>query len=118
MNTPRTGRLFLPALAAVFLAMAPAFSLAGPAAVAEQVNQWRQDNEQEIVDGFVELLSLPNVASDSVNIRRNADYISGLLKQRDFDVRLLETAHAMHQRLLYIEGQAGGNTVWINPVRI
>ena len=92
MNTPRTGRLFLPALAAVFLAMAPAFSLAGPAAVAEQVNQWRQDNEQEIVDGFVELLSLPNVASDSVNIRRNADYISGLLKQRDFDVRLLETA--------------------------
>jgi acetylornithine deacetylase/succinyl-diaminopimelate desuccinylase-like protein len=92
MKSPSTGRHVLPALAIVFLAIAPAFSLAGPAAVAEQVNQWRQDNEQEIVDGFIELLSLPNVASDSVNIRRNANYISGMLKQRVFDVRLLETA--------------------------
>ena len=63
---------------------------ADPVASAEQARQWRQAHEQEILDGFAELLSLPNVASDEVNIRRNADYISGLLRQRDFDVRLLE----------------------------
>jgi len=91
MNTPRTMCCFLPALAAAFLATVPAFAQAAPAAIAEQVNQWRQANEQEIINGFVQLLSLPNVASDSMNIRRNADYISGLLEQRDFDVRLLET---------------------------
>ena len=65
---------------------------ADPAETAEQVRAWRQANEQQIVDGFAELLSLPNVASDSVNIRRNADAISALLQPRGFEVRLLETA--------------------------
>ena len=65
-------------------------ALADPAAVAGQVRLWRQAHEQEILDGFIDLLSLPNVASDPVNIRRNANYISELLVQRDFDVRLLE----------------------------
>ena len=65
---------------------------ADPAEVAEQVRSWRQANEQQIVDDFAELLRLPNVASDSVNIRRNADAITSLLQPRGFDVRLLETA--------------------------
>ncbi|HET6564410.1 MAG TPA: M20/M25/M40 family metallo-hydrolase, partial [Xanthomonadales bacterium] len=53
--------------------------------------EWRQDNEQEIIDGFAQLLAIPNVASDSVNIRRNADYIVGLLGLRGFEAKLLET---------------------------
>lgn len=58
--------------------------------VAEQVNNWRLDNEQQIVDQFAELLSIPNVASDSVNIRRNADYISAMLAEVGMQVELLE----------------------------
>ncbi len=53
--------------------------------------EWRQGHEQEIVDGFVQLLSIPNVASDTVNIRRNAEYIVGLLEPRGFSARLLES---------------------------
>jgi acetylornithine deacetylase/succinyl-diaminopimelate desuccinylase-like protein len=71
------------------LAQAP--GAADAAAVAEQAKAWRQAHEQEIVDGFAELLRIPNVASDTPNIRRNAEYIAGLLRPRGFSVRLLET---------------------------
>ena len=61
-----------------------------PSAIAEQVRAYRQAHEQEIVAGFADLLSIPNVASDHVNIRRNADAIAGLYRARGFDTRLLE----------------------------
>jgi len=56
----------------------------------EQVSQWRQDHEQQIVEQFSELLSIPNVASDEANIRRNANHISQLLKDVGMSVELLE----------------------------
>jgi acetylornithine deacetylase/succinyl-diaminopimelate desuccinylase-like protein len=62
----------------------------GPTEAANEARQWRQSHEQEIVDQFVELLSIPNVASDSDNIRRNANYILSLLAPRGFTARLLE----------------------------
>ena len=42
---------------------------------AEQVSQWRQSHEQQIVDRFAELLSIPNVASDKANIRSGSTAI-------------------------------------------
>lgn len=61
-----------------------------PVAAAETARAWRQAHEQQIIDGFAELLSIPNVASDAANIRRNAEHIAGLLQPRGFEVRLLE----------------------------
>jgi len=69
----------------------PQQACADPVDVAEQVRAWRQAHEQQIIDGFAELLSLPNVASDTVNIRRNADAIAALLRPRGFEVRMLQT---------------------------
>jgi acetylornithine deacetylase/succinyl-diaminopimelate desuccinylase-like protein len=90
MKTRPFSLLLSLALAALAQAIVPAATLAGPAEAAEQAGRWRQAHEQEILDGFAELLSLPNVASDTVNIRRNASFIRDLLLQRDFNVRLLE----------------------------
>jgi len=63
-------------------------------AIADQttnkVTEWRQLHEQQIVDQFSELLRIPNVASDRVNIRRNADHISHLLGDAGLNVELLE----------------------------
>ena len=56
----------------------------------EKVSQWRQAHEQQIVDQFAELLSIPNVASDTTNIRKNANYISRLLRDVGMSVELLE----------------------------
>jgi len=58
--------------------------------VSDQVNQWRQSHEQQIVDEFATLLSIPNVASDKPNIRKNANHISQLLSNAGMSVELLE----------------------------
>lgn len=78
-------RLLLP----VLLFFSSAFDVCANQ-VTEQVSQWRQSHEQQIVDRFVELLSIPNVATDETNIRRNAKYISRLLKDVGMRVELLE----------------------------
>jgi len=63
---------------------------AGPDDPADQINQWRQSHEQQIVDRFAALLRIPNVAADTSNIRRNADHISRLLISAGMSVELLE----------------------------
>jgi len=65
-------------------------ALAHAVEVAVIARDWRVTHEQEIIDGFVELLSIPNVASDTVNIRKNAEHLLGLLQPRGFEARLLE----------------------------
>ncbi|RPH94293.1 MAG: M20/M25/M40 family metallo-hydrolase [Lysobacterales bacterium] len=72
----------------------PAPSTADPGATAELARNWRQAHEQQIVNEFAGLLRIPNVASDTANIRRNAGHIAGLLRPRGFEVRLLEVEGA------------------------
>ena len=79
-------------LAALALAVLPSLPIAAdPASVAELARTWREAHEQQILDDFAQLLAIPNVASDTANIRRNAEHIAGLLRPRGFEVRLLET---------------------------
>ena len=56
----------------------------------QEVNLWRQSHEQQIIDRFAALLSIPNVASDTTNIRKNAEHISQLLTDVGMNVELLE----------------------------
>jgi hypothetical protein len=55
----------------------------------EAARQWRIQHQSEILQGFTALLSIPNVAADPVNLRRNADTLVSLLRQRHFETRLL-----------------------------
>ncbi len=51
---------------------------------------YRLENEGAILAEFSDLLALPNLASDSVGIRRNADHLVGMLVKRGFrNTRLL-----------------------------
>jgi len=63
---------------------------AGPLQTAEQVDRWRQSHEQQIVDGFAELLAIPNVASDHANIHRNAEHIAAMFRDAGMDTELLQ----------------------------
>ena len=56
-----------------------------------RVAAWRGAREPAIVRELVGLLELPNLASDSGNIRRNAAHIAALLERRGITARLLET---------------------------
>jgi acetylornithine deacetylase/succinyl-diaminopimelate desuccinylase-like protein len=54
------------------------------------VREYRQAHESEIIGELVELLSIPNVASDTPNIRRNAAKLLEMMSRRGIQARLLE----------------------------
>jgi acetylornithine deacetylase/succinyl-diaminopimelate desuccinylase-like protein len=66
--------------------------VAGPSAaeVRDIVRTYRQQHEAAIVGEFAQLLSIPNHASDSSNIRKNAELIAMTLRERKVETRLLE----------------------------
>src|SRR5215813_7672791 len=61
---------------------------------ASAARSYRQAHEYEIIEEFGALLSIPNVASDAPNIRRNAELISRMLEKRGVKTRLLEIPEA------------------------
>jgi len=54
------------------------------------VREHRVRHQSAILREFAELLRIPNIASDSVNIRRNADLLVTLLERRGVSARRLE----------------------------
>jgi acetylornithine deacetylase/succinyl-diaminopimelate desuccinylase-like protein len=58
--------------------------------VRSTVRRYREGHEAEIARELADLLALPNVASDSVNIRRNTAAVIELLKRRGVDARAIE----------------------------
>jgi acetylornithine deacetylase/succinyl-diaminopimelate desuccinylase-like protein len=54
-----------------------------------KIRNWRKANEHRILSEFFELLSIPNSVSDTPNIRKNAEYIIGMLRKRGVASRLL-----------------------------
>jgi acetylornithine deacetylase/succinyl-diaminopimelate desuccinylase-like protein len=54
------------------------------------IRQYRERHEVEIVSELAELLTIPNVASDTSNIRRNAAKLIEMMKRRGVETRLLE----------------------------
>src|SRR5687767_4074117 len=57
----------------------------------EAVRQYVDRNGAAIVAELRELVAIPNVASDRVNIRRNADALVAMLQKRGVTTRILET---------------------------
>lgn len=58
------------------------------------VRAYQQAHDVEILRELTALLAIPNLASDSVSIRRNATHLAGLLERRGVRARLLETPGA------------------------
>ena len=81
-------RLF--ALSLVLPALA--FAQQNPAAAAAR--SWRQTHERPILAEFIDLLAIPNLASDDANIRKNAAAIVTLLEKRGVKAGLMEVTGA------------------------
>jgi acetylornithine deacetylase/succinyl-diaminopimelate desuccinylase-like protein len=60
---------------------------ANPASQAAR--QWRQQHERAIVDEFVSLLAIPNIAADRANIQRNAETIAKMMEKRGIAAKLV-----------------------------
>lgn len=55
-----------------------------------RVREYRRAHEAEIINEFADLLSIPNVASDLGNMRRNAARVIEMMGRRGIEARLLE----------------------------
>ncbi len=75
---------------AALLASPDARAQGDAAALRSAVRAYRVAHEGAIVREFAELLALPNLASDSVGIRRNASHLVEMLRRRGVTARLLE----------------------------
>lgn len=65
-------------------------SVPAAAAVRSAARNYRVANEAQILREFSDLLAIPNLASDAVNIRRNANHLIEMLERRGVRARLLE----------------------------
>ena len=74
----------------------------------QKVRDYRRANEHRILQEYLALLSIPNVASDVQNIRKNAAFIMEMMKQRGLDPRLLEAATPNTPPAVYAEWKTPG----------
>ncbi len=78
--------------------------------VSSPIREYRQANEQRLLTEFVQFLSIPNVASDTANIRKNADYLVAEMQKRGLKPRLLEAADKKVPPVVYGEWMTPGAT--------
>ena len=83
---------------------------AAAAQIVNSVREYRRANERRILSEFVQLLSLPNVASDRENIRKNAARLVEMMTARGLSPRLLEAATAGVPPAVYGEWRVPGAT--------
>src|SRR5690349_4087743 len=95
---------------AIVLFLLPLATLAQPANL-EKIRWYRQNNEQSIYHNFISFLNIPNVATDTVNIRKNADFILQLMRSKGVDhLQLLEANGKNVPPVVYGEVNVPGAT--------
>ena len=78
----RMTRVAVPVAVALFVAWADLTVRAQPRPIAA----WRAQHERQIVDELLQLVSIPNVAGNDADMRRNADLLETLFTRRGFTV--------------------------------
>jgi acetylornithine deacetylase/succinyl-diaminopimelate desuccinylase-like protein len=74
------------ALAAALLFVS-ASAFADPSSVAKGARDWRTGHGREILAEFADLVSIPNLATDTPNIQRNADAIRAMCEKRGLNAK-------------------------------
>src|ERR1700742_1570446 len=70
-----------------FLVLLVCFLCAAKVSEQSAVRDYRVANEHALLSEFIKFLSIPNVASDTANIRRDADYLVVRMKQGGLNPR-------------------------------
>ena len=80
-------------LTAIFIILLFSSSIFAQPEAVEVAREYRNENAHLILQNYLELLRIPNVASDLPNIRRNADAIMAEFEERGADMELLTLPH-------------------------
>src|SRR5262245_47163756 len=86
------------------------FAFGAPTFGQSPVRDYRRAHERQILAEFTRLLSIPNVASDRVNVRRSAQFIFEMMQRRGLNPRLLETKSKESPPAVYGEWKVPGAT--------
>jgi len=81
-------------------------ALAVPASAAPR--DWVAAHRGDILREYLDLLAIPNVASNRADIRRNADHIVAMMQRRGLAPRLLESEDGQAPPLIYGEWRVPG----------
>src|SRR6202163_2722131 len=96
----------------------------------QAARKWRQQHERAIVDEFITLLAIPNIAADRANIQRNAQTIARMMEKRGVPAKLvsvegsnpvvfgeIKTAGATRTLVFYAhyDGQPLDPKEWVTP---
>ncbi len=71
--------------------------------VTNSVRDYRRANEHRLLREFVDLLSIPNVAADTANINRNAEFIANEMNKRGLKPQLLRAKDTSAPPVVYGE---------------
>ena len=82
----------------------------GQTSVPTAVREHRTSDENRLLRDFVDLLYIPNVAYDTPNIRKNADFLVRQMQNRGLRPRLLEAADRAVPPVVYGEWLTPGAT--------
>jgi len=96
-------RIFCIAVSVSLLATA----MFGQANAVLSAREYRIANENRLAQQFIEFLSMPNVASDTPNIVRNADYLIDMMRKSELKPRLLTLTDKTVAPVVYGE--------WLTP---
>ena len=78
--------------------------------LSQSVRDYRRAHERQIIEEFIQLLAIPNVASDHENIRRNAEFILGMMQRRGLNPQLLDANSKETPPAVYGEWKVPGAT--------
>ena len=98
-------KLFTSSFALAMVAISALLANAQPS-----IRDYRRAHERQILDEFTHLLTIPNVAADRPNIRRNAEFILEMMQRRGLGPRLLETGAKESPPAVYGEWKVPGAT--------
>jgi acetylornithine deacetylase/succinyl-diaminopimelate desuccinylase-like protein len=69
----------------------------------DTIAQWTRKHQHALLDEFETFLRMPNVATDQVAIRKNADALVAMMQRRDLHPQLLENADRSSPPAVYGE---------------
>jgi acetylornithine deacetylase/succinyl-diaminopimelate desuccinylase-like protein len=60
------------------------------ATLQDEVRAWRRAHETALIDEHMKFVSIPDVSRDTVNARRNAEFVRGMMQRRGLRTQMLE----------------------------
>jgi len=88
--TAAMNRIIL-AVAAATVVLGGVMLSAAPSPAVIKVREWRAAHERQILAELIELVSLPNIASNKADILKNADLLTAMFERRGFAISRIVT---------------------------